>query len=497
MSRVLQRVVIAGGGPVAWIAAAGLQRSFRHRGIETTVVDSGIPADSPLGRWTLPSQRGIHSLLGLAEPDVVHRTGATFKLATEHRGWQGEGSRFVHAHGEIGQDIGGVPFYKLLILESLARHEALPENFSLAAAAARLGRFARPMQGESPLTSSFTYGFHLEESRYVEVLRDCALRAGVRRVEGAIADVVLAPDGDIAALRTAAGTEVAGDLFLDCTGSAAELFARVSKGERCDWSQWLPCDRMLSAFAPAAGDAPAVTKTLASDAGWLWRAPLVGKSMVGFVYSSAFIDDARALEALRQHAPGLTGSLSLVRFNSGRRRAFWERNCVALGSAAVELEPLAGADLHFAQLGLAMLIELFPRDTGGRIESVEFNRMMVEHADAIRDFTLAHYRAGAGRAGDFWAATRVAPLPPRLADKLDLFRANGRIQLLDFETFEETDWAWLLLGSGCVPEALEAQVRMRVEGGAAARAATLRSNIERLAATMPPHAEFVRRQGIK
>ena len=89
------------------------------------------------------------------------------------------------------------------------------------------------------------------------------------------------------------------------------------------------------------------------------------------------------------------------------------------------------------------------------------------------------------------------PPPERLAHKLDLYRASGRIQLLDHETFEETDWAWLLLGTGCVPEAIEAQVRNGVESQAAGRAAQLRASIERLAATMPPHAEFVRRQGIK
>ena len=67
--------------------------------------------------------------------------------------------------------------------------------------------------------------------------------------------------------------------------------------------------------------------------------------------------------------------------------------------------------------------------------------------------------AGAPRAGEFWAATRAAAPPERLAHKLDLYAANGRINLLDHETFEEVDWAWLLIGSGCVPAALELQTR--------------------------------------
>jgi hypothetical protein len=44
---------------------------------------------------------------------------------------------------------------------------------------------------------------------------------------------------------------------------------------------------------------------------------------------------------------------------------------------------------------------------------------MTEHAESLRDFTLAHYHAGAARPGEFWAAVRNATLPARLAHKLD------------------------------------------------------------------------------
>ena len=43
-------------------------------------------------------------------------------------------------------------------------------------------------------------------------------------------------------------------------------------------------------------------------------------------------------------------------------------------------------------------IELFPLDGRSAIEGVEYNRVMAEHADALRDFTMAHYRGGPGAA---------------------------------------------------------------------------------------------------
>ncbi|MEO8063670.1 MAG: tryptophan halogenase family protein [Pseudomonadota bacterium] len=496
MSNAVRRLIVVGGGAIAWIAATAFMRAFRKDALEITVVDGGAPDDDPVGYWTLPSQRGIHSLLGVQETDLIAHTGATFKLASEHVNWQGRDSRFLHAHGQIGPQISGAPFYKLLLIESLAGRPESPEPYSLAAVAARLGRFARPMGSEKTLTSSFTYGFHLEAKSYVAYLREHARRLGVRRIDSPIANVTLS-DGAIAALQLSNGEEISGDLYLDCSGSKAQLMSCICAGERDDWSGWLPCDRMLSTFTPAQSAPSAVTQTTAATAGWLWRAPLANSGMAGYAYSSAFQSDDAALAELRMYAPGESPAPVLRRFSSGRRRKCWEHNCVALGTAAVELEPLAGAELHFGQLGLATLIEIFPAHGVTAVERDEYNRVMAEQADALRDFTLAHYRAGPGRSGEFWEATRAERAPARLTDKLDLFGANARIELLDFESFEELDWAWLLMGSGLRPDAIELQVRLRLESLTSQTLATLRAQIQQLAASMPRHIDYIKGQVVR
>jgi tryptophan halogenase len=492
VTRTIERVVLVGGGSTAWLSAAALRRAFRSRGLDVLVVDTGA-GESSVGRWTLPSQRGMHALLGIQEGDLMRRTGATYKLASEHVGWQGDNSRFLHAHGDIGTDLGGTPFYKFLLLQAIAGRFDSPENYSVAAAAARLGRFARPMGADDALTSSFTYGFHLEEAAYADFLREHALGSGVRSVAGPLGAVNLLESGNIGSLTLATGEKISGDYFLDCSGGAALLAGKVFSGTREDWSVWLPCDRMLSALAPATADPAPLTRTIATAAGWLWQAPLARATIAGYVYSSRFTSDDSAFRQLNEATPGIQANPVLNRFASGRRRNFWERNCVALGAAAVELEPLAGADLHLAQLGVGTLIELFPLDAHSTVESEEYNRVMGEHADALRDFTLAHYRAGRARAGEFWAQTRAAPPPQRLADKLDLFSANGRINLLDFESFEEVDWAWLLMGARLTPAALELQIRTRLENVTPQQIAPLRTYVERLAASMPRHFDYLQR----
>jgi tryptophan halogenase len=493
MTTGVQRLVVVGGGAVAWTAAIALSRALRHRKLEVTVADTGPAPDAPVGYWTLPSQRAVLGMIGLREGDLL-RTGASFKLAAEHRAWNGGESRFVHAHAEIGTDIENMPFYKYLQLAAISGRAHKPEHYSVAAIAAGLSRFARPMEG-SPLTSNFTYAYHLEEAPYVALLREAARAQGVRRIEGALAQVSRSADGIVEALQLADGARVEGDLFLDCTGRQASLMSLVDAGERDDWSKWLPCDRQWSALAGPQQNPPPLTRTIASDAGWLWWAPLAQACMVGHVYSSAHLGDDQALAQLRTTVPDVRTEPRLTRFSSGRRKHPWVSNCIAVGESAIELEPLVGAQLQAAQLGIGTLVELFPFDARSRVESVEYNRIMGEHADALRDFTMAHYRVNSSRAGAFWEATRSEPMPGRLADKLALYRAGGRIILLDNETFEEVDWAWLLLGSGYLPVTLEAQIERLVEKVTPADVLPLHRRLVELAQSMPPHAQSLRPHG--
>jgi tryptophan halogenase len=465
----VSRVAIVGSDAVAMLAALALHKAFRHRALEVTVI--GAIRVAPGGAcWTLPSLRGLHALIGIGEADLLRATNATYKLGTEFTGFQGEGSRYIHAHGDIGNDIGAAPFWKFLVQERLAGKPGNPEDYSIAAAAAKGGRFARPMGDDSALTSSFTYGFHLDEAAYARFLLDAARGAGVTVLDDTVAAEERDERGRVRTLVLAAGPRIDTD-FVIHTSRAAD-----ADGDRHDWSAWLPCDRRSRARAAADASPPPVTKIAAEAAGWNWRVPLADATATGRVWSSTFGGD----------------DPDAVKIRNGRRRRFWTGNTLYLGEAAMQLEPLIGGGLHFAQLGIANLVELFPFDSASDVESEEYDRIVGEHADALRDFTIAHYRAGKPRRGAFWDATRAAELPDTLAHKLDLYRANGRIDLRDHESFEELDWAWLLLGAGDLPRALELQITMHLRSVAAGVVAPLAQKIQWLAASMPRHIDYVK-----
>ncbi len=481
----IKQVVIVGGDSQAWLAACALKRALAHRGVEIIVVDTGVSSDALRAHWTLPSLRRLHSLVGIKESNLIATTGGTFKLGVEHMSWHEEGSSFIHAHGEIGTSINGVPFYKWLVMQKLAGHSVRPETYSLAAVAAKAQRFAQPMDTNA-LTSSFTYALHLDERAYSTYLRHHALGLGVTERSGAIAGIERHAEGRLLAIVLNSGERVAGDFFLDCSGPEGVLIDRLD-AEFEDWSTVLPNDRILSGVATVDEKMYALTTTRAIGAGWCWRVPMQQHSRVGVVFDSGRISDTVAQSALQDWLGESVDELELTKMHAGRRRSGWVNNCVAIGSAAAVLEPLAASPLHIAQLGISTFIELFPLKSECDVESREYNRVLSEHLDSLRDFTLAHYlmsiRCGMGRSD---------AISERLIKRLDLFKSNARIETFDHETFEEVDWAWLLLGSQYWPETMELHARSSLsEAQQIDQFDAMKSAIERLVSTMPMHRDYV------
>ncbi|MFP5392993.1 MAG: tryptophan 7-halogenase [Gammaproteobacteria bacterium] len=114
-------------------------------------------------------------------------------------------------------------------------------------------------------------------------------------------------DGGVASLRLADGREVAGDLFIDCSGFASLLLGQTLGEPFVDFSHWLPVDRAWACPAERS-DAPLTpyTRSTALEAGGSWRIPLRKRTGYGHVFSSRYIDAERAREQLLAQ---LVGSL--------------------------------------------------------------------------------------------------------------------------------------------------------------------------------------------
>src|SRR5207302_1611603 len=85
------------------------------------------------------------------------------------------------------------------------------------------------------------------------------------------------------------------------------------------------------------------------------------------------------------------------------------------------------------------------------IDRLHYNRIMTEETERIRDFLIAHYHITARDDTPFWNYCRNMTVPERLAEKIELFKNNGRTFRENEELFTSTSWFAVLMGQGLKP----------------------------------------------
>ena len=398
----------------------------------------------------------------------------------------------MHAFGPMGRDLAYIPFHHYWFKDQATAGSLWDYSFNwLAAKQAKFSRVERI--ADTPL-AGLTWAFHFDASLYAAYLSRFAQGMGVRKVEGIIAEVVQAPDGDVRALKLKDGRELTGDLFIDCTGFRGILIEQALKTGFEDWSKWLPCDRAQAVPSANRGPLLPYTRSTALDAGWQWRIPLQHRTGNGHVYCSAHMTDERAHELVLANldAPALAEP-RLIRFTTGRRKLLWNRNVVCMGLASGFVEPLESTAIHIIQVTIQRLILLFPHVGDYQERRREFNRASIAEYEYIRDFIILHYHAN-NRVGDpFWDACRNMSIPDSLRHKIDLFRETAGIFCSPDDLFQLTSWLQVLWGQGVRPRASHPFVEAVAPQDRAGYLRDLRGLFAQAAGQLPGHAEFIAR----
>ncbi|MEN2785004.1 tryptophan halogenase family protein [Sphingomonas qilianensis] len=492
----LKRIVIVGGGTAGWMTAAALAR-LAGAGTTVTLVESEEIGTVGVGEATIPSLLDFNRYLGIDEDAFVRATGATFKLGIEFVGWGKAGGRYMHPFGTFGRDAAGIKFHQIWRrqagLQAPLNDVGSLEDYCLAAVAARLGRFNRPTGDPAAVLSSLRYAFHFDAGLYAQFLRHLAEEGGVRRVEGRVTQVDLAPDnGFIDAIVLADGRRIEGDLFIDCSGFRALLLGDALGVPFVSWQKWLPCDRALAVPSTSSGAPVPYTRATTTEAGWRWRIPLQHRVGNGHVYCSAYMTDEAAADALLAGLDTLaTSEPRQLRFTAGVREHLWERNCVAIGLAGGFLEPLESTSIHLIQSGITRLMSLFPDSGHAPIERDKYNRMLRRDYEQIRDFIILHYHANGRIDGDFWQQCRDTPPPDALVERLALWRERGRAMPEPGQLFSEDGWIAVLMGQIGLPQSYDPLVATLPPEEAARFLQHLRGVIGQTAAAMPAHDQFI------
>ncbi len=488
----IRSLVIVGGGTAGWWAAAAAARFLTDGQRRITLIESEAIGTVGVGEATIPPLRDFNRLLGIDEAEFLRETGATMKLGIEFVNWGRLGDRYFHSFGKPGADFEGVAFHQFYGKYAARGDIGAITDYCLGSQAAQRGRFAAPSGDPRTPIGSLSYAYHFDAGRYAAFLRRRAEAGGVTRIEGRIADVGKDESGDIRTLTLEDGRSVEGEFFIDCSGFRSLLLGQAMDVPYQDWSEWLPCDRAMAVPSRRADPLPSMTRATALDAGWQWRIPLQHRTGNGLVYCSEHLSDdaARAalLAALEEPAEG---DPRTIRFTAGMRTRQWEGNVVALGLAAGFVEPLESTSIHLIQTAISKLFWLFPDRDIAEIERIEFNRLMAEAYEYVRDFIILHYKATERGDAPFWRQMRDMDVPDSLKHKIALFREKGRVKRYDHDLFALPSWVMVMLGQHIVPQGYDALVDAMDEGRVEAAMQQMRAGVAQAAERLPSHADYL------
>jgi tryptophan 7-halogenase len=459
-SNNIERIVIVGGGTAGWMAAAALAHALQQRSTKITVIESSEIGTVGVGESTLPTIRGFNSVLGIDEIDFIRNTQATFKLGIQFVDWRQTGHTFFHPFAPYGAKLNGADFHHCWVkLRQLGDRTGI-EDYNLPAMMAKQGRFAQPAQRPVAPFANYAYAYQFDAGLYARYLKIYALNKGVTHVDGKIADVHLHPEsGLIESVRLEGERDISGDFFIDCSGFRGLLIEGALKAGYEAWTHWLPCDRAVAMPCAGTHDITPFTRATARDAGWQWRIPLQHRTGNGYVYCSQFISDDEAVSTLRSRLDGpALAEPNLLRFTTGTRKQFWNKNCVALGLAGGFIEPLESTSISLIQSGISKILTFFPDKRFEQRDIDEANRVMREEYERIRDFIILHYKATQRQDTELWRMCRDMPVPESLQRKIDLFRSRGHIVKYAEESFEDASWITMFAGFGIIPNRYDSRV---------------------------------------
>ena len=489
----IRSILIVGGGSAGWMTAAALANSIQA-GCSITLVESDSIGTVGVGEATIPPIRTFNASLGIDERDFLNATKGTFKLGIEFVNWGDQGQRYFHPFGPHGRPFDIIDPHQYWLKAREMGDTAPFDDHSMAWHLARAGKFAHPDPNPRSVMSTFEYAYHFDAGLYAAFLRQYAEQRGVNRIEGSIGDVSIDGEtGRVASVALENGQTLSADLFIDCSGFRGLIIEGALQTGYEDWTHWLPCDRAVAIQCEATSDALPFTRSTARNAGWQWRIPLQHRVGNGYVYCSQHLTADQAAETLLDNLDGApTTEPKQLRFSTGRRKAFWRKNVVAIGLSSGFLEPLESTSIHLIQSGITKLLALFPDRDFDPMVIEEYNRLSINEVERIRDFLILHYKLTQRSDAELWRYCASMDIPDTLATKIDHFRRYGRLVQRDSDLFGPASWLAVHIGQSNMPEQTDPLIDFREIDGRD-WLGKLRSAMVSEAIRQPDHLEYIRK----
>lgn len=492
---MIKNIVILGGGTAGWMAANILAKRWSDRNIAITLLESIDIGIVGVGEGSTPQLKSFFDYMEISEQEWMPACNATYKTGIQFCNWSTKPGFNDYFHPFPAQpDDYSAPaiFYNSFVRRKGADVHAHPDKFFLATYLAKYHLGPKP---DHRFPFQVGYGYHFDSSLVGQFLKNHAKKLGVTHLDHKVVDVKLDQQGKIAHLVTEDQQILAADFFIDCTGFAGMLIQKALKVPFISFSNNLFNDSAVVMPTPQVDDFAPQTTSTALKFGWMWNIPLTNRVGNGYVYSSAFCSKDDAEKELRSQLNMLDSDVAVrhLKMNVGRVERHWEKNCLAAGLSQGFIEPLEATALHLVQETILGFAEAFERGDFSNREQAQFNQLINQRFEAVRDYIVCHYRVNSRTDTDYWCENaNNNNLSDSLRGLLQVWVAGENLtQEVERQKiggyYPAASWHCLLAGYGLFPS--QDQLRPGNEVANKYRLETIEDFIQRCGLNFSSHKE--------
>jgi tryptophan halogenase len=421
-SRLQGHAVVVGGGTAGYLTALTLITHCPR--LRVSLVESpGIPIIG-VGEATVPGILPfLHNWLAIDVAELYREVQPTWKLGIRFE-WGKPAPYYFNAPFDWARDSGG-------ILGSLQFTGSV--NDMTFGSMLMSGDRVPIVRNGATLHSALQQvpiAYHLDNARFVAALKNIALARGVTYVPGTVLDVRRRGSavGEIAAILLEHGVEIAGDLFVDCSGFRGRLITQVMGAQAVTYNSSLFTNKAIVFELPHHGLIKPYTTATTMRSGWTWNIPQKDCDHCGYVFSDEFASDDEAVKEATERFGAFLKDPRAVSFRSGRIDRPWIGNVVAIGNAQGFVEPLESTALMMITISLQLLIELLGREDELSELSDLYNRATCQLWDGLRWFLSIHYKYNKQVDSEFWESARRDTDIAGAEDILRIFRQRSPLR---------------------------------------------------------------------
>ena len=413
----VKKIVVVGGGSAGWMSASTLIKSLPN--MEVVLVESPTISKIGVGESTLA---GLPAWLNALEIDVnkfMKYTDASYKLSIRFEDFHhlGDGG-FHYPFGHPTLENCVLPgandwhvakkYYPEITTQSYV-DSLFPQSVLL-----NSGKMMDPKNNElGTFSLRRDFALQFDAIKFAEWLaEEFAKPLGVQHIIGNVT-TINQDDSGITSIVLEDGTEIYGDLFVDCTGFKSMLLGGAMNEPFLSAQDVLPVNSTWAVQMPYEDPDKEVqnyTNCTALGHGWVWNAPLYSRIGTGYVYSNRWTTKEAALEEFKQHIIKTKGAHRLppdeafreVPFKPGTYERTWVKNVVGIGLSAMFLEPLESNGLYFIHENSVLLSRFLERGYVNGIDRDFYNGSSRSHYESFKSFIKYHYCLSKRRDTDFW-----------------------------------------------------------------------------------------------